>query len=161
MSRSVNAPLHRYVLTLKQECIPVGCVLSAAVAIWWVGWWCLPGGWGGDVCVYVSAWEGVYVSAWGVYVSVWGVSARGVSAQGVSVQGGLPEGCTPHPKDRILDTCLWRHYLSATSCADGKNSLGHTLLTCRIAWVLGTVQQVLVVACSFLAFFSAYQALLW
>ena len=30
---------------------------------------------------------------------------------------------TPHmpPVDRILDTCLWNHYLSATVVADGKN----------------------------------------
>ena len=29
--------------------------------------------------------------------------------------------CTPPPVDRIIDTRLWKHYLSATSFADGNN----------------------------------------
>ena len=29
----------------------------------------------------------------------------------------------PPSVDRILDTCLWKHYLSATTVADGKNYL--------------------------------------
>ena len=28
-------------------------------------------------------------------------------------------GCTPLPVDRLLDTRLWKHYLSATTVADG------------------------------------------
>ena len=28
---------------------------------------------------------------------------------------------SPHLVDRILDTCLWKHYLSATTVADGNN----------------------------------------
>ena len=51
-----------------------------------------------------------------------GVSAWGV----VSAHGGLPGGgvCqTPHPPpDRILDTRLWKHNLSATTVADGNKS---------------------------------------
>ena len=37
----------------------------------------------------------------------------------------LPWGCTPPPPpvDRILDTRLWKHYLPATTVADGKNSV--------------------------------------
>ena len=74
----------------------------------------------------VSAWRGE-VSGWRVFalggclpregvVCPWrGVSARGV-CPGRSVLGGnLP------PVDRILNTCSWKHYLSATSFADGKN----------------------------------------
>ena len=66
-----------------------------------------------------------------------GIVCPGVSAQGV---GGwcLPGGeggcwCIPActeadpPVDRILDTRLWKHYLSATSFADGNN--GHGLKT--------------------------------
>ena len=35
--------------------------------------------------------------------------------------GGLPRGgCLPGVH-RILDTCLWKHYLSATSFADSNN----------------------------------------
>ena len=55
----------------KQECIPLGCVPSAAIAVCWAG--CLPGG---------------RVSARGV--------PRGVSAQRVSTQGGVcPGGSAP------------------------------------------------------------------
>ena len=62
---------------LTQECIPVGCIPSAAVAICWGGgggggWWCLPAG-------------------------------------------------------RFLDTRLWKHYLSATSFADGNDSTSHQI----------------------------------
>ena len=76
-------------MVTKKEYIPVGCVPSAAVA---VCWGCLPVG-----CL-----------------------PRGVSAQGVSDWGGVyPSACwdTP-PMDKILDTRLWKHYLSATSFAD-------------------------------------------
>ena len=62
-------------ISFKQECIPVGCVPSAAVDV------CLAGG--------LSGWGVVYIS--------------------------LPT------VDRILDTRLWKHNLSATSFADGKN----------------------------------------
>ena len=63
--------------SLKQECIPVGFVLSAAVAISW-GW-----GEGGGFC------QGG--------VCPGGVSAQGVSAWGVSVWGGVCWGgvCLP------------------------------------------------------------------
>ena len=43
------------------------------------------------------------------------LSGGGVSAQEVSAQG---DACPP--VDRILDTRLWKHYLSATSFADGE-----------------------------------------
>ena len=48
---------------------------------------------------------------------------RGVSAWGVSapVHAGIH---TPPPSvDRILDTRLWKHYLSATTVADGKEKV--------------------------------------
>ena len=51
--------------------------------------------------------------------------SEGVSAQwgGVCpVRGVCPEGLHP-PMDRILDTRLWKHYLSATTVADGKNQV--------------------------------------
>ena len=67
---------------VKQECIPVGCVPSATVAVY----------------LRVSPREGGVCS--GVYT----------------------------PLDRILDTCLWKHYLSGTSFADGKYYLRATLL---------------------------------
>ena len=42
--------------------------------------------------------------------------------------GGLPRRgvyttSPPHPLDRILDTCLWKHYLPSTTVAGGKNAL--------------------------------------
>ena len=43
----------------------------------------------------------------------------GVSAQ-VHRAGGVSAQVHP-PVDRILDTRLWKHYLSATSFADGNN----------------------------------------
>ena len=87
-----------------QECIPVGCVPSAAVAV------CE----GGDV------WPGGCLLA-GICP---GGCLPGMSAHGVSTQGVYPSmhlGRHPPPVDRILDTCLWKHYLSATSFADGKD----------------------------------------
>ena len=67
----------------KQECIPVGCVPSAAVAI--------SGG----------------VSAWGCLPR--GVSARwGVCLGGLSAQRGVSQhelGQTPLPMNRITDAC--------------------------------------------------------
>ena len=42
--------------------------------------------------------------------------------QTVSVWGCLPGRCTPLPVDRILDTCLWKHYLFATTVVDGNKS---------------------------------------
>ena len=55
-----------------------------------------------------------------------GLSAQRLSAKGVvCLEGGLPVclgirgGCTPPPVDRILDTRLRKHYLSAALFADG------------------------------------------
>ena len=65
----------------SQECIPVGCVPSAAVA---VGGGCIPACTGqGWVCIPAC------------------------TGQGVSTP--------PHSMDRILDTRLGKHYLSATT----------------------------------------------
>ena len=86
----------------KQECIPVGCVTSNAVAVW--GGVCPGGCMPGGVCL------------------------GGVSAGGVYWGDVCPEGCQPRsggvhlpPINRILDTHLRKHYLSATSFADGKS----------------------------------------
>ena len=70
-------------------------------------------------------WTGGYLPREGVCP---GVSAQGSCLpRGVSAQGCLPRrgGCLPRcmlgytPTDRILDTRLQKHYLSATSFADG------------------------------------------
>ena len=67
---------------MLQECIPVGCVPSAAVAVSWREG-CLPGG--GVVCPGGVSAQGVcpgwgclagVVSAWEGGMSAWGVSAR-------------------------------------------------------------------------------------
>ena len=62
-----------------------------------------------------------------------GLPGEGVSGQeavwpggclhrGVWLEGCLPRGvCTFHPEERILDTRLWKHYLSATLFADSNN----------------------------------------
>ena len=56
------------------------------------------------------------------------LSVQVVSAWGVSASGGVcPGACTP-PLDRILDTRLWKHYLSATSFADGNKQIYDMLL---------------------------------
>ena len=72
-----------------QECNPVGCVPSAAVAVTG-SWGCLPRGCLSRLGVCpggVSAWG---VSAWGV--SAWGYLPGGcLSGKGVSL-GGLPRG---------------------------------------------------------------------
>ena len=76
----------------KQECIPVGCLSSAAVGVCW-GEGSLPGG-------GVSAQEGVAaqgMSAWGV--SAFGAVCLGGVCPGVSALG--VSGRQP-PTDRIL-----------------------------------------------------------
>ena len=90
--------------SVQQECIPVGYVPSAAVAV---------SRGGGGVCPGV-------VSVQGRECLLRGVSIQGVTAQGVSAQGGcLPRGClpkggvcpggclpgTPTPVNRIRDRC--------------------------------------------------------
>ena len=79
----------QYTKYFKQECIPVGCVPSAVVAVCWGG---LPGG-------GVSAW-------WRGGVCLGGAYLRGVS------QHSLRQ---THPLDRILDTHFWQYYLAITS----------------------------------------------
>ena len=76
-----------------QECIPVGCIPSAAVTVW-----------GGGGCLAIG----------GGCLPGQGVSGRG---GGVSAQGGVCPGVyTPPPVDRQN---LWKHNLSATTVADG------------------------------------------
>ena len=112
----------------KQESIPVGCVSSAVVTV--VGGVPSRGG------VYLPrgcSYQEVYLPGG---LSTWGVPAGGVPAQGSTsmyLGGGctclevcLPSACwdippPPPPLNRILDTCLCKHYLSATSFVDGKN----------------------------------------
>ena len=78
----------------------------------------------------------------------WGVSAQeGVClGMGVSAWGGclprdgeclLPTGCTPPPMDRILDTRLCKHYLSATSFADGKYQLYYVITSSFVVKAIG------------------------
>ena len=81
----------------QQECIPVGCVQSAAVAA------------GGRGCVSQHALSmGACIPA--CTGQGGGVSAQGVSAQGGSAQGGLPQ-CIVHAGihtptvDRMTDAC--------------------------------------------------------
>ena len=62
---------------------------------------------------------GVYAQG-GVYLE--GVSPQGVG--GVCPGRSLPGGSIlshPYPVDSILDTHLWKLYLSATTVADGNN----------------------------------------
>ena len=97
----------------KQECIPVGCIPSAAVAVCLggvstQGGICLGGGLPcgvckGGVCPGVSAHEGV------------------CPEEGVC-PGSLPRGMSA--------TRLWKHYLSATSFVDGKKSLKRIQRNC-------------------------------
>ena len=126
---------------LKQECIPVGCVPSAAMTA---------SGGGGGGRGYVSA-GGVRlpggcllgVSAWGCLPrGKWGLPG-GSDWGGVCLAGSVhaprtqrqtpllrsrgrnpPSPPPPPPVDRILDTRLRKHYFSATrsTVADGKNS---------------------------------------
>ena len=92
----------------KQECIPLGCIPSAAVAI-----------------------SGGGVSAYG------GVRPGGCLPRGCVCPGRcLPMGCVclegmcipacngaDTPVNRVPDTCLWKHYLSATTVSDGNNRI--------------------------------------
>ena len=52
----------------------------------------------------------------------WCLSGGGVCLGVVSAWGDVClEGENFPPPDRILDACLWKHYLSATSFVDSKN----------------------------------------
>ena len=93
----------------KQECITVGCVPSAAVTVLGEGGFfsgrCLPGGRG-----------------------VGGVCLEGCTPPPPNPEAYTPPGSRgghppfpPLPEDRILDTRLWKHYLSATIVAYGNN----------------------------------------
>ena len=106
----------------KQECIPVGCVPSAAVAagggrgvhpsMHWTGGVHPSMNWEGGVCIPACTGQG-------------GVAACGVSATppwtelsvGVCPEGVCPGGCLPH----IPRPCeqnnrhLWKHNLAATT----------------------------------------------
>ena len=84
-------------LYFQQECIPVECVPSAAVAVPW-GRGCLPRG-----CLHrgVSVWVGVsaQVSARGAGCLLWGVSSQG--------RGCMPRGDVSQDPlvNRITDRC--------------------------------------------------------
>ena len=87
----------------EQECISVGCVPSASVAVeggaFSLGVVCG----GGCVCQGVTAWGCLPTGVCPVRVSVqWGCLPRGCLARGVSARG-----CVPHPpcENRIKDAC--------------------------------------------------------
>ena len=85
----------------RQECIPVGCVLSTAVAIsGGVSAWGVSAQWG--VCSgELSAWGSVYLGA----VCAGGCLPTGMSARGCLPRGGVcPGGCTP-PSCGQTDAC--------------------------------------------------------
>ena len=96
-----------------QESIPVGWIPSAAMAVGGEGCVCLPGG--------VSAPVHAGIPAWGICPSAcWEYLPRGVCV--------CPSACwdTP-PVDSILDTRLWKHYLSSTTVADGNKPINFLL----------------------------------
>ena len=65
-------------------------------------------------------------SSRGGYLTTEGCLPGVVSAWESLPRGRLPRGGVhlppPLPVDRMLDTRLWKHYLSATSFADDKNA---------------------------------------
>ena len=84
-----------------QECIPVGCLPSAAVAV--------SGGWGGVVRLGGGCWPRGCLPG-GVCP---GGLPGGCLPRGVSVQGGcLPRGWLPRGGGNRR---LWKHYLAATT----------------------------------------------
>ena len=104
-----------------QECIPVGCVPSTAVAICWGVF-----AWGVSACQGewllrgVSASQGVCPGR-GFCLPGTGVSSKGVSAwESVCARGYLPrEGVNLPPPWTVRH--LWKDNLSATTVADGNN----------------------------------------
>ena len=127
-----NWRVHIY---LKQECIPVGCVPSTAVAVWGVcpkcmlEYVCPSGGVCPSACWDMSAQGGVCPSV------CWDMSAQGMSAPvhagiclprgylpqcilGYVCLGGVcPSACwdTPPLPPSQNHSCLWKHNLSATT----------------------------------------------
>ena len=93
---SIKIALHLTV-KCKQECFPVGCVPSAAVAVRGVGGVCLSLGW-----VPAQGWVGVCLEG---CVCPGGYLHRGVSAQGVFAWGCLPGRCLPRGVLILLIFC--------------------------------------------------------
>ena len=97
---------------LKQECIPVGCVPPASVAVSERG-----------VCPGGSAWQGVSSCQGGVCLPG-GVYLPGGDCPGGLCQGGVCPGrgvCHTPPVNRMTDRRVIKHYLPATSFA-GRNN---------------------------------------
>ena len=122
---------HRHCIEMheKQECIPVGCIPSAAVVVLWRGGVCLRGVCPGEVSAQWGCLPGGCLPGGGVGlgVSVWGVCPGGyLPRRVVSAQ----EGCElpPPPHCGQNDRCLRKHYLSATTgavqCITGLSSNG-------------------------------------
>ena len=123
-------------LVFQQECIPVGCLRPLQVVVSGEGvsthWGCLPGvsdrgvcpGWclpRGTVCPgRLSGWGGLPRGC--LLKGGWGLCLP----RGVSTSGGVHHP----PVDGILDTCLWKHCLSAATVVDGKNGISNQV--CQI-----------------------------
>ena len=113
--------MHCLKTTEQQECIPVGCVPSAAVA----ARGCLPGRdvWPGG-CLPMGVSASVYTDA-GIHTPLPGRHSPGVWPGGMCI----PACTEAHPPvDRILDTRLWKHYLSATTLRTVIKSTGHEFI---------------------------------
>ena len=103
---------------IKQECIPVGCVPSAAVA----AGGCLPRGVSArGVCPVGCVPTGVFAQGGCIPAcTMQGVCIPACTGQGCVSQHVLAGRCLLQcmlgyiPLDRILDTRLWKHYLSRT-----------------------------------------------
>ena len=95
--------------------------LTASLSIWPGG---LHAGWGAHACTGVGVCVPRRCACPGD-VHAWGACMVGH----MHAWGCMPMGCAwhahPPPVDRILDTCLWKHYLPATTVADDNNSQTH------------------------------------
>ena len=105
--------------SVKQECIPVGCIPSATVAVCWGVH--LPRGVylpGECICLGVYLPEGVFVPAGGYLPGV-NLPAQG----GVPAWAGTPQGAgTPPPVNTMTDRQVYKHNLR-NFVADGKHNL--------------------------------------
>ena len=102
--KSVNYHLG-YQHISKQECIPVGCVPSAAVAVGG-GWGCLEGVCPGGVCPGGCLPGGVSAQGWGV--SAWGLCV----SQHALGRGCLPRGCVCIPAPVHAGIPHWTEFLT-------------------------------------------------
>ena len=132
--------LANIILNFKQECIPVGCVPSAAVTVS-EGGWCLPARWG---CLLA----GCGCLHGGCLPRRWGLSG-GYLPRGWLPRGCLPGGCLPDTPPQWTE---WQTGVKSLPCrnyvAGGNKSKHNVTWYWRGVWFYEPERRILDNTCS-------------